>query len=307
MREVSLTRNRATIIGCCSILLWSLFALLTVGTAPTPPLLLNAVCFAVGGTAGLVWTVSSGRFSRLLHVKWQVYAFGTAGLFGFHFFYVSALRIAPPAQAGLINYLWPLLILLLSGLLPGERLRAGQIAGAMIAFAGVALILLGGDDATGTANAQDTLAGYALAAAGAVTWAVYSVGSRWIGEAPTETVAVFCLAAGLLSLAGHLTLETPAWPATTGGWLAMAVLGLGPMGMAFYTWDIGMKQGDIQMLGTASYAAPLLSTLALILAGFTQPSATILIAAGLIAGGAALAARAGRRERVSGKDARSLP
>jgi drug/metabolite transporter (DMT)-like permease len=68
-------------------------------------------------------------------------------------------------------------------------------------------------------------------------------------------------------------------------------LGVGPVGAAFYTWDIGMKRGDIRVLGAASYATPLLSTAFLILAGFARPSANIAVAALLIAGGGLIAAR----------------
>ena len=78
-----------------------------------------------------------------------------------------------------------------------------------------------------------------------------------------------------------------------GGWAATAALGLGPVGLAFYLWDIGVKRGDIQLLGTASYAAPLMSTLLLIAAGFARPSAALLLAALLITGGALVAARSG--------------
>ena len=283
-----LTRNRATLTGFGAVLLWSLLALCTVGSAPVPPFLLNALCFGIGGAIGLVWVVWTGALVQLTQVRWQVYAFGTAGLFGYHFLYFSALRSAPAAEAGLIAYLWPLLIVLISGLLPGETLRRGHILGAVAAFAGAGLIVLRGGPTLDAA----ALPGLGLAGLSAVTWAVYSVGSRRLGTVPTASVAVFCLATALLSALAHLALEPTVWPVTNMGWISIAALGIGPVGIAFYIWDIGVKHGDIQMLGVASYAAPLLSTLALIGAGITNPSPTILIAAVLIAGGAAAAARA---------------
>jgi drug/metabolite transporter (DMT)-like permease len=115
--------------------------------------------------------------------------------------------------------------------------------------------------------------------------------SRSMGAAPTETVAVFCLVTAILSLAAHLALETTAWPRDAGAWAAMIALGAGPVGIAFYFWDVGVKRGDIQLLGTASYAAPLLSTFALIASGYARPSASLVLAALLIAGGALIAAR----------------
>lgn len=286
-----MSRTRATAIGFSAILMWALLALFTVGTAPVPPFQLNALTFALGGAVGLVWTARTGGLGQLRGVSWKVYAFGTLGLFGYHALYFSALRMAPAAEAGLIAYLWPLLIVLLSGLLPGERLRAGHVVGALMAFAGAALIVargVGGGAGTGA------LAGYALALGCALTWSGYSVLSRRLGTVPTASVTVFCLATAVLSVPAHLAVETTRWPTDALGWAAVAGLGLGPVGLAFYTWDVGVKCGDIQLLGTASYAAPLLSTLALVAAGVAQPGLHLAAAAILVTGGAALAARAGR-------------
>jgi drug/metabolite transporter (DMT)-like permease len=283
-----MTRLAATGIGFGAVLLWSLLAFFTVGTAPAPPFLLNAICFSIGGAIGLIWVAMTGGFAQLRAVSWRVYAFGTAGLFGYHALYFSALRLAPAAEAGLIAYLWPLLIVILSGLLPGERLRAGHLAGAALAFGGAALIVTGG----GTGFRAEALPGYGLALLCALTWAGYSVISRRIGTAPTATVAVFCLATALLSAVLHLALEDTVWPGGTTGWAAAIALGLGPVGLAFYVWDIGVKRGDIQLLGTASYAAPLLSTLVLVATGIAAPTWALAVSAILITGGAAIAARA---------------
>ncbi|MCO8144006.1 DMT family transporter [Rhodovulum tesquicola] len=286
-----MSRSRATAIGFLAVLLWALLALLTVGSAPVPPFQLNAICFAIGGAVGLVWVAATGEARLLVRVPLRVYAFGTAGLFGYHALYFSALRLAPAAEAGLIAYLWPLLIVLFSGLLPGERLRAGHVFGALAGFAGAALIVARG--AAGFDGAA--LPGYGLALLCALTWSSYSVLSRRLGEIPTASVAVFCLATAGLSLPLHLVLEETVWPESGVGWFSVLALGLGPVGLAFYVWDIGVKRGDIQLLGVASYAAPLLSTMVLVGAGISAPTPVLVAATVLITGGAALAARASAR------------
>ncbi|WP_370400552.1 aromatic amino acid exporter YddG [Sulfitobacter sp. JB4-11] len=286
-----MTRARATTIGFIAVLLWALLALFTVGSAPTPPFLLNTLCFAMGGTLGLIWAGVTGALPKLRQVSLRVYVFGTLGLFGYHALYFSALRLAPPAQAGLIAYLWPLLIVVFSGLLPEERLRAGHVVGAVMGFAGAGLIISGG----GAGFERQYLPGYGLALLCALTWSGYSVLSRRIGNAPTASVAVFCLATAALSLPLHLMFEDTVWPVAPLGWAAIIGLGLGPVGLAFFVWDIGVKRGDIQLLGTSSYAAPLLSTLVLVVAGVAAPSMVLLWAALLITGGALAAARASVR------------
>lgn len=283
-----MTRNRATLIGFVAVLLWSLLALFTVGTAPMPTFQLTAVCFYIASAIGLIRTAKNRGFQKLRHINWRIYAFGTAGLFGYHFLYFSALRRAPAAEAGLIAYLWPLLIVLFSGLLPNERLQKGHLLGALISFAGAALQV--SNSITGFQT--EAIAGYGLALLCAFTWAGYSVLSRRFGDIPTDSVAIFCLATAVLSTIAHFALETTIWPETVHGWLSILALGLGPVGLAFYVWDVGVKHGNIQLLGVTSYAAPLLSTFVLIIAGITQPTWALLLAAILITSGAALAARA---------------
>jgi len=271
-------------IGFSAVLMWSFLALFTIGSAPVPPFLLNALCFAIGGGIGLIWTARRG-FGVLRGVSWRVYAFGSLALFGYHALYFTAFRMAPSAETGLIAYLWPLFIVLLSGLLPGERLGLLHVLGALMAFAGAALIVLQRSPSGGA-----SAAGLGLAFLCALAWAGYSVGSKRLGAVPTESVTVFCLVTALLSLGVHLAIEPTLLPIGAFGWFSVLALGLGPVGLAFFTWDIGMKRGDIQLLGVASYAAPLLSTLALVAAGIAEPSVAILAAAVLITAGAALAA-----------------
>jgi len=283
-----MTRTRATTIGFSAVLMWALLALLTIGSSPVPPFLLSAMCFGIGGAIGLVWTAKGAGLGILGTVPWQVYLFGTIGLFGYHALYFTAFRLGPNASTGLIAYLWPLFIVLFSGLLPGERLRKGHIAGAVIALIGAGVIVL-------TAQSGSTAISYpalALAFLCALTWSSYSILSRKFGTVPTESVTVYCLATAVLSMLAHLLFEQTQWPNGVVGWAAVAALGLGPVGIAFFTWDIGMKRGDIQLLGVASYAAPLLSTLVLVVAGISDPTPSLAVATVLITAGAALAARA---------------
>ncbi len=288
-----MTRRTATSIGFIAVLLWALLALFTIGTAPIPPFQLNAMTFAIGGTIGLIWVASTNGWSRLRVVPLHVYLIGTLGLFGYHALYFSALRLAPVAEASLIAYLWPLFIVLFSSLLPGERINALHILGALIAFLGAALLVAPRDGAfTGGL-------GLILAGLCALTWSSYSVLSRSFGKVPTDSVAVFCILTALLSVPMHLAFEQTQWPAQPLGWIAVLLLGTGPVGLAFYVWDVGVKAGDIQLLGVASYAAPLLSTLILVLVGVAEASLTLLLAAAFIAGGAGLAAFGSARAQRS--------
>ena len=283
-----MTPRTATLIGLTAILMWSLLSVLTVATGKIPAFQLAAMTFAIGAAVAFtsfIWRPAAFSALRQPLLAWVV---GVGGLFGYHALYFLALRFAPPAEAGLVNYLWPLLIVLFSSLLPGERLARHHIIGALLGLVGTVL-LLGGNSSGGFASGQ--IPGFAAAFIAAFVWAAYSVMSRRLKAVPTDAVAGFCLATALLAALVHVMVETTVWPETTGQWLAIIALGIGPVGAAFFTWDIGMKRGDIRVLGAASYATPLLSTAFLILAGFAKPSVAIAIAAILIAGGGLIAAK----------------
>jgi drug/metabolite transporter (DMT)-like permease len=283
-----MTPRTATLIGLTAILMWSLLAVLTVATGKIPAFQLAAMTFAIGALVGfLTWVRRPGAISALRQppVAWAV---GVGGLFGYHALYFLALRFAPPAEAGLLNYLWPLLIVLFSALLPGERLAPHHIIGAVLGLAGTVLLFAGN---TGTGFAPGQVPGLIAAFVAAFVWAAYSVLSRKFKSIPTDAVAGFCLATALLAAIVHGIVEVTVWPDTAAQWFAATALGVGPVGAAFYAWDIGMKRGDIRVLGAASYATPLLSTAFLMIAGFARPSVAIAIAAVLIAGGGLIAAR----------------
>lgn len=278
---------RGTLIGFTAILMWSLLALMTAASGQMPPFQLSAITFAIGSLPGIALLMLRPERLRLLRQPPKVWLTGIIGLFGYHFLYFTALRNAPAVEAGLIAYLWPLFIVVGSALLPGERLRWFHLAGALAGLCGTILIVSG----RGVDFDNAYVLGYGAAFLCAFTWSGYSLLTRRFEAVSTDVVTGFCLATSLLSLLCHLGLETTVWPQAAGEWAAIVGLGLLPVGAAFYAWDYGVKNGDIQILGAASYAAPLLSTLVLIAFGFAEPSLRVGIACLLITGGAVLAAK----------------
>ncbi|HRJ68989.1 MAG TPA: EamA family transporter [Beijerinckiaceae bacterium] len=277
--------RRATLIGLAAIALWGLLAVMTAATAGIPPFQLTAMTFAVGGAVRLAFVAARGQLA-LLRQPPKAWALGLYGLFGYHAVYFAALKLAPPAEASVVAYLWPLLIVLFSALLPGERLQARHLFGAALGFAGVGALAVS-RGVTGFSG--DALPGYLLALASAVIWGSYSVLSRLQRDVPTEAVAGYCIGAAALAALCHAAFETTIIPANAWMWAMVILLGLGPVGAAFFFWDHGVKRGDIRFLGVASYATPLISTATLILAGFAEASWGLAIACGLIVGGAFIA------------------
>lgn len=275
----------ATLCGAGAILLWSLLATGTKLLGRLPPLQVAALSFVCAALVTLGFVAARGRLAALRQ-KPSAWALGLFGLAGYHAVYFAAFALAPAVEVNLLVYLWPLLIVLLSAPLLGTRLRPRHVLGGLLGFGGCVLAV-GGSARFDTAH----LAGYALAFAAAVNWGLYSVLSRRQAAVPTDAVAGFCAAAAVVLLALHVAFEDFVAP-TPGEWALLAALGAGPLGAGFFLWDIGMKQGDVRLIGTLAYATPVLSTLALVLFGFAPLAWTVALAALLVAAGGLLAARA---------------
>jgi drug/metabolite transporter (DMT)-like permease len=272
----------AVLLALSSIALWSFLAYLGARLSHVPPFLVVGIALCIGGTVG-------AARARSWRVPRKTLLVGVGGLFGYHFLYFTAFRYAPAVEANLINYLWPLLIVLLTPLLlPGNPLRPHNLVGALLGLAGAALIITGGRLSLET----ESLGGYLLMAGAALTWACYSLLTKRLPPFPTSAVGAFCLCSGLLSLGFYgLQLHSlPLAPALSAQeWALLLALGLGPMGAAFYTWDAALKRGDPRIIGSLAYLIPLTSTLVLVVLGgrSLEPiagAAMILIVAGSVVG-----------------------
>ncbi len=299
-------RPRATISGFVALSLWSAFGVLTSASGTLPPFETAALAFGGGGVLGLLFGATQGwpTLRAALQQPPRVWALGLGGLFGYHALYFAALRLAPPAEAGLLNYLWPLLLALGVALLPGDAsvgtppgsrpTGSSQlyrpVLGALIAFSGVALLLTGG--APALLPFPNRHLGDALAAAAAVVWAAYSLASRRLGEVPSLTVSGFAVGTGLLATVAHLLFETTVWPADAGQWAATVALAAGPAGLAYPLWDRAMKHGDLRTLTAASYLTPVASTALLLAFGYAAPAGSLIAACTLVVLGAVVSKRA---------------
>ncbi len=274
--------TRATLLGVAAIGIWSTLALLTRTAGAIPPFQLTALSFGIAALFYLAkWLIAGDDPRVYLALPAVAWAVGVGGLFGFHLLYFVALRLAPAVQANLINYLWPLLIVLFAA--SGDRLRPSHVLGALAGLAGTVVLVGGG----GAGFDPNYVFGYSAAFAAALIWAAYSVLSRRLARVPSDAVGGFCAATAGLALVCHLGFEPTRWPSGA-GWWAVLGLGLGPVGAAFFLWDVGVKRGNLRVLGVASYLAPFLSTLLLVWFGHAKLSLDIAVAGCLIVGGAVL-------------------
>ena len=264
-----------------AIFLWGGLAALALRLAAVPPFLLTGMALVIGSLVG-------GRALLRRPPPLRALALGVYGLFGFHYFLFLALRHAPPVEANLVNYLWPLLIVVLApAIVPGVRMSGRHVVAAVMGFAGAALLITSSGEVTG-----GPAIGYAFAAISAFIWSTYSLLTRRFAAFPTEYVSWICLVSGVASLACHFAFE-PRFVPQGSEWITLVVLGVGPMGAAFFLWDVAMKRGDPRAIGNLAYLTPLLSTLGLVLFGGAKLSAVALPAIASIVAGAWLGSRKG--------------
>ena len=276
----------ANLYALGAIALWATLASLGVALKHVPPFLLTGVALLVGSLLALPFVLKDRR-------QWAIPAstlmLGVYGLFGFHFLLFIALRHAPAVEANLVNYLWPLFMVVLAPLfLKGMQLRGVHVAAALLGFAGAALAILGARDAADAGTGWSW--GYLPALASAFIWASYSLLTQRVAAFPTAAIGLFGLVSGLLSLGCHWLLE-PATALSGADWALLAVMGLGPLGAAFFLWDKALKLGDARQIGILSYLTPLCSTALLMLVSGRALSWSIALAAVMIIGAAVLETR----------------
>jgi len=273
----------APLLALGAIGLWATLATLGVSLSHVPPFLLTGLALLIGSIVAL-------PLSRFDFRQWRVppatLALGIYGIFGYHFLLFTAFRHAPPVEANLVNYLWPLGIVVMAPLfLPGIRLGVMHVLAALLGFGGAALVILGGRTLSG-----GFAWGYLPALGAAFVWASYSLMTKRVKPFPTAAIGLFGLVSGVLSLACHALME-PAVALSARDWGLIALMGLGPLGAAFFLWDAALKRGDARHIGLLSFLTPLLSTLLLLAVRGERPSATVGFAAAMIIGGALLGTR----------------
>ena len=277
----------ANLYALGAIALWITLASLGVSLRHIPPFLLTGVALLMGSALALPFVLKDRRAWK---IPLPTLALGIYGLFGYHFLLFIALRHAPPVEANLVNYLWPLLMVVLAPLLlAGPRLRALHVLAALLGFGGAALAILSAGNSAAVGSAGWSW-GFLPALASAFIWASYSLLTQRVRAFPTAAIGLFGLVSGLLSLLCHWALEPQAL-LTGRDWLLLAVMGCGPLGAAFFLWDKALKLGDARQIGILSYLTPLGSTALLLLVSGRPLSGSIGLAAAMILGAAVLGTR----------------
>jgi len=282
---------RADLFAFGAIVLWASLAALATSLSNIPPFLLTGIGLVIGS---LISLPLSGFKLTAWKVPAKTLTVGVYGLFGYHLMLFIALQTAPAVEANLVNYLWPLLIVVLAPLFTRSlKLGARNIIAAIAGFTGAAIAISSAGAGAGPLGFE---IGYLFAFAAAVIWATYSLLTTKLPTFPTSAIGLFGLVSGLLAIAAHFVLEEPA-VISASDWVLLVILGLGPLGGAFYFWDAALKIGDPRRIGLLAFLTPLLSTTLLLVVSGRALSWQLLLATVLIIGGALLGSKPSREPK----------
>ena len=265
-------RTLSTLLGLAAILLWSTTVAFgrslseQVGTLTAASLI-----YLLGGVVGCGYQAARGRLAALRSLGPR-YLVGCGSLFVLYITCIySALGLAQTRsqvlEVGLMNYLWPMLTVLLSVPILGFTASPALVPGALVATAGVFLATTQGQPLAWSSfwgNLTQNSLPYLLGLTAAVSWALYSTLSRrWASDAPGGAVYLFMLSTGLiLGLARLFVPETGQWTRRAVAELLYLVIG---SNLAYVFWERAMRRGDIVLVAASSYFTPLLSTIVSIL------------------------------------------
>jgi drug/metabolite transporter (DMT)-like permease len=283
---------KADLLTLGAIFLWASLASLVTVLSDIPPLLLTGIGLIIGAAV----SIPSLRFGiKPWKVPAKTLLLGVYGLFGYHLMLFLALQNAPAVEANLVNYLWPLLIVLLSPIFTKSlALNFRYVLAAISGFAGAVIAITYNGSGFGFSSIE---VGYFFALAAAVIWATYSLGTTKVPSFPTPAIGLFALVSGVLAIGAHFLFE-PAAAISSSDWLLLVVLGAGPLGGAFYLWDAALKIGDPRRIGLLAFLTPLLSTALLVVVSGDSLSWQLLIATALVVGGALLGPRTARESKT---------
>jgi drug/metabolite transporter (DMT)-like permease len=288
------SRTLNTGLGIAAIALWS--TTVALGRSLTEQLgTLTSACliYLLGGIIGCAFLALNARARATVRSQPARYLIGCGSLFALYMVCLyGALGLARDRQqvlqVGLLNYLWPMLTLLLS--VPVLRMRGTRLLplGALVGTGGVFLAMTQSEAFSWTAFRQNLLQNstpYLLGATAALSWALYSTLSRkWVGDSQGVTVPVFMLGTGLLLALARLVIpEETEWTRRALRELLFMAVG---SNLAYVFWEQAMRQGDLVLVAACSYFTPLLSTMVSTLYLGILPHPRLWIGCALVIAGA---------------------
>lgn len=268
----------ATLIGYGALLMWSCYALMVTVLKSVPTFEILSVVF-LGGFAVIACRLTKRGEWYKIKQPWLVWVVGIGGIVGNDFTNIAALKAAPPIQVELINYLWPMLVVVLTSLLPGERFTTKHFISGIVGLMGVYVLVTHNQGLAGFNWSY--LQGYILALSGSLIWATYCIISRYHQKTPMEMLGMYFGVGAVLSLICHFSYEATVIP-RLGQWGILLAMVVTTSGLAYYCWDYSCKKGNVKLLSILTYGNPVLSAILLIIFTSAQYSHYLAIAASLV-------------------------
>jgi drug/metabolite transporter (DMT)-like permease len=292
-------------LGLGAVLCWSFSSsLIFLGARQTGPWPFVALSSLTGAALQLMWRGwSRGELRSALRLPWRLWAAPVCCFVLYGLAWPWALAASTARQVvgvNLINYLWPILTVVLSAWWVPEVRLTGRLLGAMLlAVAGLVLAnlpqlrqMLETGSGPGPFPSRPLLP-YLLALLAAVTWGVYSAclarWRHWAKDYVTSPLGFLIIGAIASVIAGLTGNMPPRW-----AWSALCLTllyGAGPLAAGYLLWEMALARAKVQTLSLLAAAIPVLSTFLLCVFLEKAPSLELIAAALLVSAGVVLSMR----------------
>lgn len=277
--------KKSYIYAVISVLVWST-------NAPTVKVLLGGIpsmqALFLSSAFAFLFMASvnlRGGFRKAKEYSLRQYgmmaALGFVGLFVYSALYYFGLTQLTAQEGCILNYLWPLMLVLFSCLFMGEKLTPLKVGALLSSFLGIVILSAGGGGKAG----GNALLGMASCIGGAVCYGLFSALNKKAAFDQNICMSVVWLITAVCSLIAGLMTET--WVPMTGGqWMGMLWLGVVVDGLAYLLWALSLEgAANTAAIANLAYLTPFLAVIvsAVFLKEGFQPRA--LIALVFIVGG----------------------
>lgn len=273
-RSRSVSPKTWTCVGLLAIPLWATWPALSLQTRALPPLECMTVAFSVAFIALSSLKPSVAATDSESCSPWIPALAFAGGVSGSAILFLLATHYIPAAEANLILYLWPVMVVGLGAAFRVFRLRLRHGVGIGLGFTAAAILMGGG-------RLSLSYTGIGLALLGGLSWALYCIFRlKWRGPTGPVLTRGFAISAALCAVL-HLLSEPFVIP-NMGSAAAAGVIGIVPAAFANLVWDWGFRRGDSQLLAVMAYATPFCSMLLLAALGLQSLNGELLLAGLLI-------------------------
>jgi drug/metabolite transporter (DMT)-like permease len=181
---------------------------------------------------------------------------GFLGVFVYHIFLYSSFALAPAGQVNVMNYLWPIFIVMLSIPILHEKFNYKTIIAIVLSFLGAIIALTKGNF---TLFSGQYSLGYLLAAVGAFFYGLFCVLGKKVSYDKLSSMLVYFIAAAIFIIPTTAVVSSFVMPKSLTTIISLLALGGLINSLTLVLWFKALKSGHTHKTANLVYIVPFLA------------------------------------------------